>query len=124
MTSDMRTVIYPVKDLEGAKAVFGALLGTAPAVDQPYYVQFSVDGLDVGLDPNGHAQGMTGPVCYWTDAPVVTAADRDALFVAQRSFRRIGASHLARKLPPGISGRVSPRVAFVPLATTNDHHSG
>ena len=65
MTSDMRTVIYPVKDLEGAKAVFGALLGTEPVMDQPYYVQFSVDGLDVGLDPNGHAQGMTGPICYW-----------------------------------------------------------
>ena len=30
----------------------------------------------------------------------------------------------ARKLPPGMRGRVSPRVAFVPLATTNDHHSG
>ena len=31
---------------------------------------------------------------------------------------------LARKFPPGRSGRVSPRVALVPLATTNDHHSG
>ena len=65
MTSDMRTVIFPVKDLAGAKAVFGALLGAEPVVDQPYYVQFSAGGLDVGLDPNGHAQGMTGPICYW-----------------------------------------------------------
>ncbi len=31
---------------------------------------------------------------------------------------------LARKLPPGMRGRVSPRVAFVPLPTTNDHHRG
>jgi predicted enzyme related to lactoylglutathione lyase len=61
----MRTVIFPVKDLEGAKAVFGRLLGTEPVMDQPYYVQFSVDGLDLGLDPHGHAQGMTGPICYW-----------------------------------------------------------
>lgn len=21
--------------------------------------------MDVGLDPNGHAQGMTGPIGYW-----------------------------------------------------------
>jgi predicted enzyme related to lactoylglutathione lyase len=61
----MRTVIYPVKDLEAAKAVFGSLLGAEPVMDQPYYVQFSAGGLDVGLDPNGHRQGMTGPVYYW-----------------------------------------------------------
>jgi hypothetical protein len=30
-------------------------------------------------------------VCYWTDSPVVTAGDLDALFVAQRSYRVIGA---------------------------------
>lgn len=29
-----------------------------------------------------------------------------------------------RKLPPGMRGSVSPRVALVPLATTTDHHSG
>ncbi len=32
---------------------------------EPYYVGFTLDGLDVGLDPNGHAQGMTGPISYW-----------------------------------------------------------
>ena len=30
----------------------------------------------------------------------------------------------AMKLPPGIRGSVSPRVALVPLPTTNDHQSG
>ncbi len=31
---------------------------------------------------------------------------------------------LAMKLPPGTSGSISPWVALVPLATTNDHQSG
>ena len=30
-------------------------------MDQPYYVGYNVAGQDIGLDPNGHRQGMTGP---------------------------------------------------------------
>jgi predicted enzyme related to lactoylglutathione lyase len=65
MTSGMKTVIYPVKDLAAAKEVFGRLLGAAPDVDAPYYVGYTVGDQHLGLDPNGHAQGMTGPVGYW-----------------------------------------------------------
>ena len=65
MTSGMRTIIYPVKDLARAKQLYAALLGVAPTVDQPYYVGFDTAAQHVGLDPNGHAQGMTGPVGYW-----------------------------------------------------------
>ena len=61
----IQTVIYPVKDLDAAKAVFGALLGAEPVMDAPYYVQYAAGGLEIGLDPNGHGKGMTGPVCYW-----------------------------------------------------------
>jgi predicted enzyme related to lactoylglutathione lyase len=45
--------------------VFTALLGAEPESDQPYYVGFSVGGQQIGLDPNGHRTGMTGPVAYW-----------------------------------------------------------
>jgi predicted enzyme related to lactoylglutathione lyase len=55
----IKTVIYPVKDLEQAKARFAALLGVAPTADSPYYVGFDVDGQHIGLDPNGHQQGVT-----------------------------------------------------------------
>ena len=65
MTKGIMTVIYPVKDLAKAKALYAALLGASPTVDQPWYVGFDVDGQQVGLDPNGHAAGMTGPVGYW-----------------------------------------------------------
>jgi predicted enzyme related to lactoylglutathione lyase len=65
MTSGMKTVIYPVRDLATAKGLFGALLGVAPDMDEPYYVGYSAPGQHIGLDPNGHAKGMTGPVGYW-----------------------------------------------------------
>jgi predicted enzyme related to lactoylglutathione lyase len=64
MATGMNTLIFPVHDLDRAKALFTALLGSEPEMDQPYYVGYKVDGRDVGLDPNGHAKGMTGPVAY------------------------------------------------------------
>ncbi|GAA3841495.1 VOC family protein [Streptomyces phyllanthi] len=65
MTHGLKTVIYPVKDLDRAKALFRELVGTEPYADSAYYVGFKDAGQDVGLDPNGHSKGMTGPVPYW-----------------------------------------------------------
>jgi predicted enzyme related to lactoylglutathione lyase len=31
---------------------------------RPWYVGFDVDGQHIGLDPNGHSRGMTGPLAY------------------------------------------------------------
>jgi predicted enzyme related to lactoylglutathione lyase len=64
-TPAIRTIIYPVKDIAGAKAMYTSLLGVEPMMDEAYYVGYSVSGQDVGLDPNGHSKGMTGPVTYW-----------------------------------------------------------
>ena len=36
-----------------------------PYIDEVYYAAFNVGGHDVGLDPNGHSKGMTGPTTYW-----------------------------------------------------------
>ncbi|MEV4893035.1 VOC family protein [Nonomuraea sp. NPDC055795] len=65
MTHGIKTVIHPVKDLAAAKAMFSALLGVEPYMDEPYYVGFSINGQDIGLDPQGHRKGMSGPVAYW-----------------------------------------------------------
>lgn len=65
MTAAMKTVIYPVKDLGAARRLYGTLLGVEPYTDEAYYVGFRVEGQEIGLDPNGHGQGMTGPVGYW-----------------------------------------------------------
>lgn len=65
MAQGMKTIIYPVSDLAKAKVLYSELLGVRPVMDEVYYVGFKVDGQDVGLDPNGHGKGQTGPVGYW-----------------------------------------------------------
>jgi len=64
MTTGIQTIIYPTTDLEGSKARFAAL-GVTPMMDEPYYVGYKVAGQDIGLDPNGHKKGMSGPTAYW-----------------------------------------------------------
>lgn len=65
MTTGLNTIIYPVKDLDAAKRLYSKLLGDEPYMDQPYYIGFKVGGQELGLDPNGHGKGMTGPLGYW-----------------------------------------------------------
>jgi predicted enzyme related to lactoylglutathione lyase len=57
--------VFPVKDIAGAKSIYRTLLGTEPYVDSPYYVGFRVGDQEIGLDPNGHKAGLTGPIVYW-----------------------------------------------------------
>lgn len=65
MNQGIRTVIYPVQDIARAKTLYSKLLGIEPLMDEAYYVGFKVGDQDIGLDPNGHKQGMTGPVGYY-----------------------------------------------------------
>jgi predicted enzyme related to lactoylglutathione lyase len=62
---EIKTVLHPVSDVEAAKAVYTALLGTPPQHDSSYYVGFDVAGQHIGLVPGGGPQGMTSPVAYW-----------------------------------------------------------
>jgi predicted enzyme related to lactoylglutathione lyase len=65
MTSGLRTVIYPVKDLAQAKTLYSKLMGVPPYADEAYYVGFRVGDQELGLDPHGHDRGLTGPLGYW-----------------------------------------------------------
>ena len=65
MNQGVRTIVYPVKDIARAKSLFRDLLGVEPYADAPYYVGFKVGDQDIGLDPNGHKEGMT--VYYHVD---------------------------------------------------------
>jgi predicted enzyme related to lactoylglutathione lyase len=65
MSQTIRTFIYPVKDIARAKKLYSKLMGIEPYVDAAYYVGFKVGDQEIGLDPNGHKKGMTGPVGYW-----------------------------------------------------------
>lgn len=96
MTSGLQTIVYPVKDVAGAKSLFGALLGVTPYADEPYYVGYKAAGQDIGLDPNGHAKGMTGPVPYWhvTDLRERLAALLDAGAELLEDARDVGNGRL------------------------------
>lgn len=59
MNQGANTIIYPVKDIAKAKALFTALLGKEPYADQPYYVGYKIGNQDIGLDPHGHREGAT-----------------------------------------------------------------
>jgi predicted enzyme related to lactoylglutathione lyase len=65
MNQGIKTIVYPVKDINQAKALYTGLLGVEPLVDQAYYVGYKVGDQDIALDPNGHAKGMTGATAYW-----------------------------------------------------------
>ena len=97
MTSGIRTITYPVKDLEAAKTLYTSLLGVQPYVEQPYYVGFRpAEGPEIGLDPNGHAQGLTGPVTYWhtDDINAAVAALIAAGAQEEQSVRDVGGGAL------------------------------
>src|SRR5438876_3059335 len=55
MTQNIKLIVYPVKDLEKAKTLYGKYLGVKPYADSPYYVGYKLNDLEVGLDPNGQA---------------------------------------------------------------------
>jgi len=76
MTSGLKTVVYPVGDPAGAKPLYAALLGVEPYVDEPYYVGFRVGDQELGLDPNGHAAGLTGPIGYWEVQDIEATLDQ------------------------------------------------
>ena len=65
MVQGIRSVIYPVKDITKAKALYTELLGIEPYFDQPFYVGYRVGDQEIGLDPNGFAEGMNSPIAYW-----------------------------------------------------------
>jgi predicted enzyme related to lactoylglutathione lyase len=83
MTTEMRglrTVIYPVADLVGAKQWWTDLLGFGPYFDEPFYVGFEVAGYELGLLPDGDP--TDGALTYWgvddVDAAVADALARGA----------------------------------------------
>ena len=62
MSEGIRTILYPVQDLEQAKARFSELAGVAPDADAPYYVGFTIGDQHIGLVPNSPHPGV---VPYW-----------------------------------------------------------
>jgi len=96
MNQGIRTVIYPVKDIAQAKTLYSKLLGVEPYADEAYYVGFRVGDQEIGLDPNGHNQGMTGPVGYFhvSDIKQSLQALLDAGAHTQQEVKDVGGGKL------------------------------
>ena len=59
MNKGIKTILYPVNDIDQSKTVFRKLLGVEPYADQPYYVGFRIDDQDIGLVPGNPEGGVT-----------------------------------------------------------------
>lgn len=86
MSPTIRSLMLPVSDLEAAKALYTALLGS-PHTDESYYVGYNVDGLEVALNPAGAGGGGRWP-----------------LRMSRTLTRR--ATPCLRPAPPGVTRRV------------------
>jgi len=96
MTSGIKTIIYPVTDLAQAKTLYSTLLGVEPYADAAYYVGFRVGDQEIGLDPNGHRKGMTGPLGYYHVADIKTSLQQlvDAGAEVQQAITDVGGGML------------------------------
>jgi predicted enzyme related to lactoylglutathione lyase len=92
----IKTIIYPVKDMARAKALYRELLGVEPIMDEAYYVGFKIGDQDIGLDPNGHKQGFTGPVGYWEVSDIKKSLQSllDAGAQPQQEVKAVGGGKL------------------------------
>jgi predicted enzyme related to lactoylglutathione lyase len=75
MFTGIKSVIYPSSDLERDKSYWTKITGVEPYFDQPYYVGFSINGCELGLDPNAEKEGITYPVSYWHVKDANAASD-------------------------------------------------
>ena len=64
----LMTAIYPVPDVDAAKAWYAGAFGVEPYFEEPYYVGFNVAGYELGLVPAEapvHQPGNRGAIAYW-----------------------------------------------------------
>jgi predicted enzyme related to lactoylglutathione lyase len=60
MAQNIPLIVFPVKDIDKAKAFYGKYLGVEPYAESPYYVGYKIGDQEVGLDPNA----TVGPIAY------------------------------------------------------------
>ncbi|MBO9658115.1 MAG: VOC family protein [Chitinophagaceae bacterium] len=76
MFRKLRTVIYHVKDLEGAKHWYTKATGVAPYFSEVFYVGFDINGFELGLDPDmSGVQPGNHTVSYWDVEDVAKAIE-------------------------------------------------
>lgn len=91
-----KLIVYPVNDRAQATALYRQILGVEPYVNEVYYVGFKAGEQEIGLDPNGHKKGMTGPIVYWQvdDVRQSLQACRDAGWQVAQEVTDVGGGKL------------------------------
>ncbi len=71
-------------------------MGVEPYADEAYYVGFRIGDQEIGLDPNGHKQGMTGPLGYFHVSDIKQSLQSlvDAGAQTQQEVRDVGGGKL------------------------------
>jgi predicted enzyme related to lactoylglutathione lyase len=74
----LRTVIYKVADIAAAKAWYAKAFEVEPYFDQPFYVGFSIDGFELGLQPEETLvkEKAESVAAYWATGDVRSTYDR------------------------------------------------
>ncbi len=60
LVNNIKLLVYPVRDVENAKAFYRKFLDVEPYVASAYYVGYKLGEMEVGLDPNSNV----GPIAY------------------------------------------------------------
>ena len=58
LNKGIKTILYPVKDITVAKALFTKFLGVEPYADYPYWVGFKIGDQEIGLVPDNAEKGV------------------------------------------------------------------
>ena len=100
MIKSIGLIIYPVKDIAQAKTAYAKFLGVEPYAAMPYYVGYKVGDQEIGLDPQGHNQGMTGPVAYWYVGDIKKSLQSflDAGAQTQQEIKDVGGGKLIARV--------------------------
>ena len=98
----IKLLVFSVKDLPQAKALFGAYLGTEPYVDESYYVGYRIGDQEIGLVPNDPAQAAHGGPIAYVDVPDIKAS-LGALVEAggklHQEIKNVGGGRLEASVP-------------------------
>ncbi len=96
MAQNIKLIVYPVKDVEKAKAFYGTFLDAEPYVESAYYVGYRVGDLEVGLDP--HSQ--RGPIAYTDVQDIKNSLQRMVTVGAEvvQDVRNVGGGSLTAQV--------------------------
>ena len=65
MGKGLSALVFPTSDAAKAREMLSLVFGAPPAFDDAAYVGWQVEGLDIGLDPNGENRGMAGATPFF-----------------------------------------------------------